>query len=235
MTYASAVVRSTRLTVRNPFAVLLVSIGVSVSVLPFVTGVLLAGGLGGLIGLWTTSFMLGFVGAGGARIMTIILEREVSLGTEYFWEGLRNATRMGPTLGVGTFAVSVIGITLLSLQGSDVVSLSLSLLGLYLLLAWFVLAIYALTLWASLENPRDVRAAFVEAVTLIFEEPVAAGWVLVQTIGWTLLSVPLIIAPVLILPGFVQLVGTEIVRTAGTESDGHESIVVPEENESQGL
>lgn len=228
MKYASAVVRSARLTVRNPFAVVLVSIAVTISLLPFVTGVLIAGVFGGLVGLWTSSFMLGFVAAGGARLMTVILEREVSLGTDYFWEGLRDATRVGPVVGLGTFVVSLVAIVLLSIPGTDIASLGLSMLGIYLLAGWFVVATYALALWAAFENPRDVRAAFVDAVTLILEEPVSAGWVLVQTIGWTLLAIPLIIAPILVLPGFVQLVGTEIVRIAVTESDRHDTIVSPD-------
>lgn len=226
MKYAGAVVRSARLTVRNPFAVVLVSIGVAVSMLPFVSGIFLAGGLGALVGLWLTSFMLGFVAAGGARLMTVVLEREVSLGTTYFWAGIRDATTMGPVLGLGTFVVSVLSITLLSIPGGDVVSLAISLFGVYVLAAWFVVATYALTLWAAFENPRDVRAAFGDGVTLLLEEPTAAGWVLVQTAGWTLLAIPLIIAPVLVLPGFVQIVSTEIVRTAVTESERHESVVV---------
>ena len=228
MTYASAVVRSARLTVRNPFAIVLVSLGVTVSALPFVTGVLLAGSIGGFVGLWTSSFVFGFVAAGGARLMTVILEREVSLGTDYFWSGLRDATLVGPVVGIGTFLVALVAITLLSLPGSDVLSLSLSLVGLYVLVAWFTLVIYALTLWAAFENPRDVRSAFVDGATLIFEEPASAGWVVVQTVGWTLLAIPLIIAPILVLPGFVQLVGTEIVRIAATESERHESIVSPD-------
>ncbi|WP_336339452.1 hypothetical protein [Haloarcula brevis] len=224
MTYASAVVRSARLTVRNPFAVLLVSVGVTVSLLPFVTGILVAGGAGALIGLWTSSFLLGFVWAAGARLMTVILEREVSLGTDYFWAGLREAKYVGPVVGIGTFLASALAITLLSIPGGDVLTLSLGLVGVYVLIGWFVLVTYALTLWAALENPREVRSAFGDAITLILEEPVAAGWLVVQSAGWTLLAIPLIIAPVLVLPGFVQLVGTEIVRIAATESEGHEPI-----------
>jgi hypothetical protein len=229
MKYAGAVVRSARLTVRNPFAIVLVSVAVTISVLPFVTGVLVAGPPGGLAGLWLSSFMLGFVSAGGARLMTVILEREVSLGTDYFWEGLRSATRIGPVVGLGTFAVSVVAITLVSIPGTDVVSLAIALVGIYLLVAWFVVVMYALTLWAAFDSPRGVRAAFVDGMTLILEEPIAAGWVLVQTIGWTLLAVPLIIAPVVVLSGFVQLIATEIVRTAATESKRHEAIVVQKE------
>ncbi|RJT07890.1 hypothetical protein [Halococcus sp. IIIV-5B] len=234
MKYASAVVRSARLTVRNPFAVVLVSVGVTVSLLPFVTGVIVAGVLGGLVGLWLTSFMLGFVGAGGARLMTIILERESSLGTDYFWEGLRDAQRIGPAIGVGTFVVSIVAIVLLSLPGNDVISIGISLLGVYLLAAWFVVVVYALSLWAAFENARDVRSAFVDGVTLILEEPTAAGWILVQSVGWTLLMVPLIIAPVIVLPGFVQLIATEIVRIATIESDRQPSVVSRDEDDESG-
>jgi len=228
MTYASAVVRSARLTVRNPFAVVLVSVGVTVSALPFVTGIVLAGSIGGLVGLWTSSFLFGFVAAGGARLMTVILEREVSLGTDYFWSGLREATLVGPVVGIGTFLAALVAITLLSLPGGDVVSLSLSLVGVYVLLGWFTLVTYALTLWAAFENPRDVRTAFRDGATLILAEPVAAGWIVVQTVGWTLLAIPLIIAPIIVLPGFVQLVSTEIVRIAAIESERHESIASPD-------
>ncbi|WP_148414185.1 hypothetical protein [Haloferax sp. KTX1] len=233
MKYASSVVRSARLTIRNPFAVVLVSVGVTVSLLPFLTGLLVAGVLGALAGLWLSSFMLGFVGAGGARLMIVILEREVSLGTDYFWEGLRDARRIGPAIGVGTFVVSVVALTLLSLPGSDVVSLAVSMLGVYLVVAWFVFVIYVLTLWAAFENSRDVRDAFVDAATLILEEPVAAGWILVQSIGWTLLAVPLVIAPILVLPGFVQLVGTDIVRVATVESEHHASVIVQNEDDDR--
>jgi len=225
MKYADAVVRSARLTVRNPFAVVLVSVAVTVAMIPFVTGIFVGGALGALAGLWLSSFVLGFVGAGSARLMTVILEREVSLGTTYFWAGIRDAKTMGPALGLGTFLTSVVAITLLSIPGTGVPSLAIALVGAYLLAGWFVVATYALTLWAAFENPRGVRPAFVDGVTLILEEPTSAGWVLVQTFGWTLLAVPLIIAPVLVLPGFVQLVATAIVRIAANESDRHASIV----------
>lgn len=221
MKYAGSVVQSARVTVRNPFAVLLVSVGTTVSLLPFATGVLLAGTVGGLVGLWTTSFMLGFVAVGGARIATVTLEREVSLGTDYFWEGMRMGTRMGPVVGLGTFVAALVAIVLTSIPADGIFGMSLSLFGLYALLGWFVLATFALTLWAAFENPRDVRTAFVEGGTLILEEPVAAGWLVVQAVGWTLLAIPLIIAPVLLLPGFVQMVGTAIVREATLESSSH--------------
>jgi len=233
MKYAGAVVRSARLTVRNPFAVVLVSLGVTVSMLPVATGIIVAGAPGALVGLWLSSFMLGFVAAGGARLMTVILEREVSLGTTYFWAGIRDAKTMGPAVGLGTFVASVVAITLLSVPGGDVPSLAISLFGVYVLAGWFVVATYAVTLWAAFENPRDVRTAFGDGVTLLLEEPTAAGWVLIQTVGWTLLAVPLVIAPVLVLPGFVQLVGTEIVRTAATESERHESIVTGDDSEER--
>jgi hypothetical protein len=45
--------------------------------------------------------------------------------------------------------------------------------------------------------------------------------VLVQTVGWTLVAIPLVIAPLLLLPGFVQLVGIAIARTAARESPSH--------------
>jgi len=228
MRYAGAVVQCARVTVRNPFAVLLVSVAATVSVLPFATGVLVAGAVGGLVGLWTTSIMLGFVAVGGARIATVTLEREVSLGTDYFWEGLRNGTVMGPAVGVGTFVVALVAIALSSVSVEGVVGLSLVLLAVYVLLGWFVFATFALTLWASFENPRDARAAFVEGGTLILEQPTAAAWVLVQTVGWTLLSVPLIIAPVLLLPGFVQMVSTAIVREAVSESSTHAPVATRE-------
>lgn len=229
MKYAWSVAQCARVTVRNPFAVLLVSVGTTLSVLPFATGVLVAGTVGGLIGLWTTSIMLGFVAVGGARIAVVTLEREVSLGTDYFWEGMKTGTIMGPAVGIGTFAAALVAIVLFSIPAEGVVGMSLTLVGLYVLIAWFVLATFALTLWASFENPRDVRTAFVEGGTLILEEPSAAAWLVVQAIGWTLLAVPLIIAPVLILPGFVQMIGTAIVRVAVTESSSHPTVVTSDE------
>lgn len=228
MKYAGSVVQCARLTVRNPFAVLLVSLGATVSLLPFITGVFVAGAVGGVVGLWTTSFMLGFVAVGGARIATVTLEREVSLGTDYFWEGVKRGTVMGPIVGVGTFGTALVAIAFSSISADGVLGMSLTLLGLYVVLGWFVLATFALTLWAAFENPRDPRAAFVEGGTLILEQPAAAAWLLVQAIGWTLLSIPLIIAPVLLLPGFVQMVGTAIVRLAATESRSHAPVVSSE-------
>lgn len=217
MEYAGTVARSVRVTIRNPFAVLLVSVAATTSLLPLLTGFLLAGPIGGLVGLWTTSFMLGFVAVGGARISFVVFEREVSLGTTYFFEGIRRGIRMGTAIGLGTFLVAFLAIGIAVIPASGILGLSLSLIGVYVLLAWFVLATYVLTQWASLENPNDIRSAFVEGGTLILERPIAAMWLLIQAIGWTLVSLPLIIAPVLVLPGLVQMVGTGIVLTSSAE------------------
>jgi hypothetical protein len=221
MKYADTVARTARSTVRNPFAVVLVSVAASASALPFITGFLFAGLVGGLVGLWTTSFALGFVAVGGARIATVTLEREVSLGTEYFWEGIRHGRQMGLTVGFGTFIVLVIATLAVSNPLNGVIGLSLALVGVYTVLAWFTLVTFALAFWASLSDHDDVRKAFIEGGTLILEKPHGAGWLLVQTVGWTLLAIPLIIAPVLVLPGFVQMLGVCIVRTAASESASH--------------
>jgi hypothetical protein len=219
MKYADTVVRTTRLTVRNPFAVVLVSLAVSVSTLPFLTGAVLAGSLGGLAGLWTTSFLLGFVSVGGARIFAVVVEREVSLGTSYFWEGVRSGTRMGLAVGAGTFIV-VLATILLGLNPLDgVAGMSVALVGVYALVAWFVLAMFSLTAWASMEGQLGIRDAFTEGGRLVLEEPVSAVWLVVQAVGWTLLSIPLIIAPMLLLPGFVQLLGTAIIARAASEGE----------------
>lgn len=217
MKYADAVVRAVRLTVRNPFAVLLVSVGVSVSLLPLLTGVVVGGAVGGIVGLWTTSLLLGFVGVGGARISVVVVEREVSLGTRYFWDGIRSGKKMGPAVGLGTFVFGLIALVLASNPLDGVVGLSIALVGVYLLIAWFVLAMFALTLWASFECERGVKASFTDGGRLILSRPVSAVWLVVQAIGWSLLSLLLIIAPVFVLPGFVQLIGTALVSQAANE------------------
>lgn len=225
MEYADTVVRSVRLAVRNPFAVVLVSVGTTVALVPLLTGVYLAGTLGAVVGLWTTAFALGFVAVGGARIAAVVYEREVSLGTSYFWEGIRSGTRVAPAIGVGTFLAALVALVLVVNPLDGVAGMSLALLGVYLLLAWYVLVTFALALWGASEGADDVdatdgvRASFAEGGRLVLEHPVAAVWVLVQSVGWTLVSIPLIIAPVLVLPGFVQLVCTGIVRRAADGSD----------------
>jgi len=219
MEYADTVVRAVRLTARNPFAVVLVSVGASVSVLPFLTGILVAGAVGGIVGLWTTSLLLGFVGVGGARICRVVLEREVSLGTSYFWEGIRNGTRMALAVGVGTFVVGTTSFIVALNPVEGVLGLSIALLGLYALVAWFVLVTFSLTAWAGIGSPRGIKGSFVEGGGLVLEHPVAAAWLVVQAVGWTLVSIPLIIAPFVLLPGFVQLVGTALVRRARAGDD----------------
>ena len=221
MKYASTVVRTTRLAVRNPFAIVLVSVATTVAVLPFITGFLFAGLIGGLVGLWTTSFLLGFVAVGGARIATVTLEREVSLGTDYFWEGIHRGGRMGLTIGLGTFVVTLLALVAVANPLSGILRWSLALVGIYLVLGWFVLATFGLAFWAPSLDHTDVRGSFVQGGTLILEEPLGAGWLLVQAVGWTLLSIPLILVPVLLLPGFVQTLGIAIVRAAAEESLSH--------------
>lgn len=219
MEYADTVVRAVRLTVRNPFAVVLVSVATTVSVLPLLTGALLAGFFGVLVGLWTTSMMLGFVAVGCARIVTVVYEREVSLGTSYFWEGIRSGTTMAPVVGIGTFLVALVALLFALNPFRGILGLSITLIGVYVLLAWYVFATFALAMWADSDRPDDVRSSFADGGKLVLEHPVAAVWLLVQTIGWTLLSVPLIIAPVVLLPGFAQLVSVSIVRRAAS-TDG---------------
>lgn len=218
MKYADTVVRVARLTVRNPFAVVLVSVGTSVAVLPFLVGILVAGAAGGVVGLWTSSLLLGVVGVGGAAISTVVVEREVSLGTSYFWEGIRDGPKMAGVVGVGTFVVAAVALALALNPAEGVVGMSIALFGVYALIGWFTLAMFALTCWASARPDGEVREAFVEGGRLILEEPTAAGWLIVQALGWTLLSLPLVFAPVVLLPGFVQLLGTAlVVRAAEAE------------------
>lgn len=219
MQYADTVVRTVRLTVRNPFAIVLVSVAATVATVPLLTGVLVAGPLGAVVGLWTTSMLLGFVAVGCARIVTVVYEREVSLGTSYFWEGIRSGTTMAPVVGFGTFVVALVALVLALNPLQGVLGLSIALLGVYALLAWYVVATFALAMWAASDRPSGVRSSFVDGGVLVLEHPVAAVWVLVQTVGWALLSVPLIIAPGLLLPGFAQLVAVSIVRRA---ADGGE-------------
>lgn len=219
MEYADTVMRAIRVAVRNPFAVVLVSLAASMAVLPFLTGLLVAGAVGGLVGLWTSSFMLGFVAVGGARISTVVLERQVSLGTSYFWEGMRNGTRMATAVGAGTFLVAAVALALALNPLDGVAGLSVAMFGVYAILGWFTLVVFSLTRWASFGQSLGVRASFREGGRLILERPIAAVWLVVQAVGWTLISIPLIIAPVVILPGFVQLVGTELARAAAEGDD----------------
>lgn len=219
MKYAATVVRAARLTARNPFAVLLVSVSASVSMLPFLTGVFVGGAAGGIVGLWTTSILLGFVGVGGANISVILVEREVSLGTSYFWEGIRAGTKMGPIVGLGTFVFVLVAFLLASNPLDGITGMSVAMVGVYVLIAWYVLVVFSLTLWASSEERQGVRGTFVDGGRLILERPVPAVWLVVQTVGWTLLSILLFVAPVLLLPGFVQLIGTALViRAAGEDN-----------------
>ncbi|MFB6074780.1 MAG: hypothetical protein ABEJ89_07190 [Haloarculaceae archaeon] len=219
MKYADTVVRAVRLTVRNPFAIVLVSVATSVSLLPLFTGALVAGPLGAVVGLWTTSLLLGFVAVGGARLVSVVYERELSLGTSYFWDGIRAGTKMAPVVGVGTFLVVVLALVLLLNPFRGLLRLSVALLGVYALLAWYVLATFALAVWAASDRTAGIRSSFAGGGALVLEHPVAGVWVLVQTIGWTLLSIPLIIAPVLLLPGFAQLVNVSIARRAAETDD----------------
>ena len=57
-----------------------------------------------------------------------------------------------------------------------------------------------------------------EVITALATFAMAAVWLIVQAIGWTLLSIPLVFAPALLLPGFVQMLGTAIV-TRAAETD----------------
>lgn len=212
MKYAPTVTRVGRLAVRNPFAIMLISVTSSLSFLPFFCGILLAGEFGGMVGLWTTSMLLGFVAVGGAHMSNMVLEREVSLGTSYYWEGIRAGKRLAPVVGIGTFLVGFLVLVLFGNPIRGFAALSLSMLGVYLLLGWGLLTIFALTVWATADGTVSAKTAFRRGARLLLDRPLAAVWILVQAIGWTLLSIPLIIAPVLLLPGFVQMIGTAIVR-----------------------
>lgn len=219
MNYTDSVAGTVRVTIRNPFAIVLVSLATTVSVVPFVTGFLVADIVGSVVGLWTTSFMLGFVAVGGARIATVTLEREVSLGTDYFWNGIHQGRRMGLAIGLGTFVSMLTALLAVANPVGGVVGLSVSLVGVYLVLVWFTLATFTLAIWAS--SGDDVLDSFLRGGTLILEEPISAVWLLVQAVGWTLLAIPLVLPLVLVLPGFVQLLGISIVRRAAQYSSSH--------------
>lgn len=216
MDYPRAVVRAVKLTVRNPIAIVLISLSTTVALLPFLAGVLLAGVIGGIVGLWTSSMLLGFVAAGGARISTVLLERNVSMGTSYFWEGIRRGRRIGPIIGVGTFLSVLVPIVLSSVPLEGVARYALVMVGVYVVLTWFVVAMYALSLWAGADGAGGTGEAFRDAGVLILERPTGWIWLLIQAAGWTLIAIPLVIAPILLLPGFVQVIGTAIVHETAT-------------------
>lgn len=220
MKYADTVVKSARISIRNPFAVILVSVATAVSALPFLTGILLAGAVGGFVGLWTSSLMLGAVAVGGARIMCVVYDREVSLGTSYFWEGIREGPKIAAAVGIGTFLVSAGGLLLAQNPLTGLVArLSVALIGVYAMIAWFALVVFSLTSWASADRAMGVNESFRAGGRAILERPVAAVLLVVQAIGWTLVMVPTIIAPVVVLPGFVLLVGTGIAKRADDSDD----------------
>lgn len=218
MKYTDVVSQVARLSIRNPFAILLISGATTVSMLPFFTGILMAGVPGGIVGLWTSSMMLGFVGVGGASISTVVLIREVSLGTSHFWEGMVDGMRMATVTGAATFAVTLVSLLVILNPFDDLLGMSIAVLGVYVMVSWFVLATFSLALWAEHETQRDVTESFTAGWLLIIEQPIAAVVLVVQTVGWTLLSLPLIIAPVLIVPGFIQLIGTAIARRAVSDT-----------------
>ena len=216
MKYAGVVARTVRLTVRNPFAVVLVSVAATLSTVPFVTGLIVGGPVGGLVGLWTSSILLGLVCVGGARSAVVLHEREVSLGTDYFREGLRRGPVLGFAVGVGTFCVILLLVLLWSVRADTLLDLALVMVGLYVFVAWVVLVVFSTSLWAGGEFP-GVRTSFRAGAVSILENPVAAAWVVVQAVGWTLLAIPLVVAPALLLPGFVQLLGTGFVLEATSD------------------
>lgn len=222
MEYGGTVVRVVRVAVRNPFAIVLVSVGAAVSSLPLFAGVMFAGVWGGIVGLWTSSLLLGVVGVGGARIARIVLEREVSLGTSYFWEGIREGPTMAAAVGLGTFAVAAVALALAVNPLTGIPGLSVAMIGVYALLGWFVLAVFALTYWASAGPPTGVRASFAAGGRLVLERPKAAAWLVAQALGWTLLAVPLVIAPVVVLPGLVLFIGTALAMDAAERDEEDE-------------
>ena len=216
--YPRVVARSGRLAVKNPFGVVCISVATSLAVVPLVVGTLVGGVVGALVGLWTCCLILGFVTTGSVTMAVAIVTREISLGTSEFVEGVKNGQTMGPAVGVGTFVVSLLAVALAVLPLSGVVGWSAKLVGVYLVASWYVVAMVALVHWASDDAPSDVRTSFVNAVDLIFRRPALIVWIPIQSIGWLLLSIPLLIFPFVVTPGLVTVIGTAMVVAAREET-----------------
>lgn len=210
MQYRRPVQRAFRNALKNTIGLVIASVATSASLLPFITSVFLPVPFGWVVGLWTSSLLLGVVLVGSFSLMDAIANRGVSLGTYYFWAGIESDWKGGLVIGVCTFFVTLVTAVLVDNPLAGVMRVSLTLFGTYLFCGWWVWVSFSLPMLARVDT---LQAAFVRGGELLLSKPVAGLWLLVQALGLTLLSIPTIITPVILLPGMLMLLATQITKS----------------------
>jgi hypothetical protein len=218
MEYRYAVGLTIKQGVRNPFSLLLVSSLFTIALFPIFVSILLGDILVLLAGMWASSIFLGILLIGGFELMVAVAERNISIGVSYFWHGIKKSWKTGVLLGVITFFVLNLSLFLIGNPRSGITGTSIRLIGLYVLVGWSLSIAFTLPIY--LKQSIDFKIAFRYGWLLILHEPFAAFWLLIQAIGWTIISILTIITPFLLLPGFLLLLSTNIV---GIASESYEA------------
>lgn len=205
------VAETMKLSVRNPSALLVVSLATSFSLLPFLSAVLFGIPLAQLAGLWTTCIFLGITTASGFELMTAVAQRDGSAGLSRFRRGIRNRWRDGFAIGLGTFVVALAILLLVSNPFSGVFQLSVTLFGFYISLGWWIWLAFALPV--QVQNDLDLTSALKVGGVLALNDPISVVWLTVQSVGWTLLAVLTVVTPFVLLPGFLMLLAAISARS----------------------
>lgn len=217
MEYRRSVERTFRNAARNPVGLVVVSVLVTATWLPFLTAALLPGGFVWVGGLWTSCLLFGIVAVGAFRLTDVIAERGIPLGTAYLWEGMRQQWRAGLVVGFGTFLAGIAGVGLFANPFRGLLGLSIQVSGVYVVVGWWTWAAFSLPgLSGRRLRPRE---AFAGGGVLLLARPVAAIWLLVQTAGVTVVALATVVTPVLLLPGATTLLVTHVVTSAREDLD----------------
>lgn len=213
MKYRKPPVDAIRLGTKNAIPLVAVSALTSLAALPLATSALLAPGFGWVAGMWTTCLLWGIVLVGGFAQCVAVAERQVHTGTAALWAGIRRGWLGGLIIGVATFGLCLSAIGLVVLPYGGLRGTSLSLIAAYLVVGWVLLLAFSLPSYVR-DDDRDLRGAFASGFDRILRAPGAAVWFLLQSIGWTILSVVTLVTPFLLLPGFLMLLAVTITDAA---------------------
>ncbi|RJT07891.1 hypothetical protein [Halococcus sp. IIIV-5B] len=200
---------------RNLVGTIVVSLLVSLSVLPLATMLFIGAPLAILAGLWATSLLLGVVLVGAFRFATTVAERGVPVSV---WSDVRAGIagpRTGFTLGAVTFLVTLVSVTIVSVVPSALAPFATGVAA-FLIVDWYLVVGFASP---EIAEGVPLRTAIHASFTRLLDAPSAVALFLFLSFACALVAGVTVVTIGLFLPGILCLLSTHITAAIDAEHE----------------
>lgn len=202
--------------VGNIVTVVVSSLLVSASLFPFLSMVVLGDPLAIVVGLWTTCLVSHVVLVVVFQEAAAIADHELPAGPSELPAVLRREWKVGAGYGLVSFVVILVAVALATNPFDGLLGRSIAVSSVYMGVIWGTLLTVTFVFHAMERAP--IRSSLKRGGLWILSHPPVTIWILVQTAGWTLVALVTIITPFVLLPGFLAVLITHIVRYTGVRA-----------------